>query len=256
MLFFFCLRDFLLGIFIFSGTLFPVLIPSLPFKFELTQVTQNAHMSQIQVIARAISWIPLTLCAISALPQIIKNYKLKSTQGLSPLMLLLLYSGILSTLFYMFLLDLPLSYKTAISLQFCFATILIYQELLYTESEEKRNRILLWHSLITIGICGLLLLNPVQYETAGIWLGWFAFGTLSLCQLPQMYKVWKQKSTRGFSLLYVTILASGALSDLLISIVLGIPLPSLLNTGRALFYYLIYFYQFFLYSDQDLVSSL
>ena len=61
-----------------------------------------------------IMWIPQTLYASAIIPQIVKNYRLRSTAGVSLHMVFARFVGELSYITYIYLLGLPLVYKVMI----------------------------------------------------------------------------------------------------------------------------------------------
>ena len=66
--------------------------------------------------AKNIVWIAHALFCIALVPQILLNYKLKTTKGLSDLLIIGYLNGYISYVYYSYLFNLPLAYKVMVPL--------------------------------------------------------------------------------------------------------------------------------------------
>src|SRR3990170_2460551 len=144
-------------------------------------------------------WASMTFYFVCFIPQIIKNFKLKSGSGVSEFLLLLYLNSYLFLMFYIFGLSLPLAYRILVPLQGLATVVLIVQRLYY---EPVLRLIGLY--IVNIGVFAsaipLVLKNPVEI---GPLAGWLAFAVMLFNQLPQAIKVYREKSVAGFSFMFV-----------------------------------------------------
>ena len=201
-------------------------------------------------IAHLILWVTLTLFVSANIPQVLKNYRLRSTKGLSFYMLYLFHTGATLYLPYSYFLNLPLAFKILLPFQVTFLTIMVGQSYYYTSSPHYRSRVLWAHGLTFLAILSLItygiLISPYY---AGHTAGWIALFCLGSWQIPQMVKMWRARSTKGYSLGSVVISFIAASSGLTASLILGLPPQNILNSGRNIVFRLVQFYQFYKYHE-------
>ena len=202
-------------------------------------------------------WIPQTLYASAIIPQVIKNYKLKSTTGLSLPMVFARFSGELAYIIYIYLLGLPMVYRVMIPVYTFNIGFLLVQAAWYAPSQEYRTRVLI--GMITLSIAGAgVLLGRLAPVLVGRYAGWLAVCILAFSQMPQVYKNYHRRSVHGFSLGYTLLMGSGSFIELCYVIYLQLPVQTLTSCIRSLFFYTIYWYQFIKYAhdgidEQELV---
>lgn len=189
-------------------------------------------------------WVPLTLYSLAIIPQIIKNYRLRSTQGLSVPMVFARFFGELSYILYIYLLGLPLVYRVMIPIYTANIGIILLQAMYYAPTRVYRltviSLMLTALSMFSIGF-GLSYIFPVL---VGRYAGWIAVSVLSCAQIPQAYKNYRRGSVHGFSLGYTLLMGAGSFIELLYVIYLQLPLQTLSNCIRSLLFYTVYWYQF------------
>lgn len=203
-------------------------------------------LTQIQ-LAELLLWGPCILNVLGIRSQIIHNYELRSTHGISHLMLWLFHFGSLSLCTYVYLIDLPFALKVMLPVEVIMVTILVAQEMWYAPTLLFRAQILAFHGGL-ISFSGLMWIVGSYYPLfIGNVAGWAAAIALAGVQLPQIIRTWKRKSTHGFS---PGILVYGTLSPLLTlwcCYELRLPLQTWTNTFRTLFYRVVQWWQFAVY---------
>lgn len=197
-----------------------------------------------------LTWVINIAFWASLIPQMLLNFKLKTTRGLSDAMLYCYFIGYLTYVYYIFCFNLPLSYKVMGPLSFLIVLVIVGQRFLYDQAYKKDIYLL---SLYLIsGIAGLLLL-PCSINNRcyiGNITGWFQVFIWFSYQIPQAIKVHVSKSVFGFSFLLVSLIMLGELIELLIAISLGFPVQTIVNGLRGIIMYLIFCLQFWLYSGE------
>lgn len=203
-------------------------------------------------------WVPQTLYASAIIPQMVKNYRLKSTAGLSLPMVFARFSGELAYTTYIHLLGLPLVYRIMIPVYTFNIGVLLLQAAWYAPDAQYRRRVLIgMASALLLTMCGALLSrwSPVL---VGRYAGWLAVCILAFSQMPQVYKNYMRSSVHGFSLGYTLLMGTGSFIELCYVIYLQLPVQTLASCTRSLFFYTIYWYQFIRYrhdgiDEQELV---
>lgn len=199
-----------------------------------------------------IQWVPHTLYASAIIPQMIKNYRLKSTQGLSLPMVFARFSGEVSYTFYIYLLGLPMVYRVMIPIYTMNLGILLVQAAWYAPTKEYRSRVF-WGMggvlFCMFAVMPLVWLYPVWM---GKYAGWLAVCTLAFSQAPQVYKNYRRQSVHGFSLGYTLLMGFGSFIELLYVIYLQLPVQTLASCTRSLLFYTIYWYQFIRYAHDGI----
>jgi len=77
--------------------------------------------------------------------------------------------------------------------------------------------------------------------------GWVGISIWAIYQIPQVIKIYSQRSVFGFSFLLASMVGFGDSLELLVSLFLGLPFQSVLNNIRGILIYLIFCVQFWLY---------
>jgi len=201
----------------------------------------------MQEIARALLWIPLTIYLLANIPQVVKNYKRKSLHGISLTMLVMFYTGVAFSLPYIYFLNLPLAYKVLIPIQAMFMITIAGQAYYYSHSNYQKNIILKLYGVSSFLALSLSCAGFYYPYQAGSLAGWILAILLSTNQIPQIIKMWRSKKIGSYSLGHVSLSTSAALTELTIAFILGLPIQSILNTSRNLFFRFIQLYQFWRY---------
>lgn len=197
-------------------------------------------------------WVPHTLYACAIVPQIIKNYRLKSTHGLSLPMIFSRFSGEVSYIFYIYLLGLPMVYRVMIPIYTFNLGLLLVQAAWYAPDQEYRTRV--FFGMVAVVTCAIGAVPLVWYWPVfmGKYAGWLAVCTLAFSQAPQVYKNYKRQSVHGFSLVYTLLMGAGSFVELLYVVYLQLPVQTLASCTRSLLFYTIYWYQFIRYAHDGI----
>ncbi|MGD1997430.1 MAG: PQ-loop repeat-containing protein [Candidatus Dependentiae bacterium] len=194
-----------------------------------------------------IIWVPHSLYVLALVPQIIKNYRISGTIGVSFWMVFCRFAGEMAYSQYTHLLGLPLVYRTLIPTYTFMLFVLLMQIAYYADTKVKRRSVLFLTAwVVFLSTCSLVLSKfyPVQVGNS---LGWVAVILLATAQMPQVYKNWQRKTMHGFSLLYTVMMGLGSFIELCYVIYLQLPVQTLASCIRSLTFYSIYWFQFFTY---------
>jgi uncharacterized protein with PQ loop repeat len=203
-------------------------------------------------------WIPHTLYATAILPQIYKNYHLRSTAGLSIPMVFSRFSGELSYIIYIYSLGLPMVYKVMIPIYTFNIGMVLVQAMYYAPNKVYRGKVIMYMAIALSLFASGWTLAQAWPVFVGRYAGWLAVSTLAFAQIPQAYKNYTRKSVHGFSLGYTLLMGLGSFIELCYVIALQLPVQTLASCTRSLFFYTIYWYQFIKYThdhvdEQELV---
>lgn len=195
-------------------------------------------------------WSALACYSSSFIPQLVTNFKHRSTAGLSDLFLLLYSIAYLSMQYYVFCLDLPLAYKVMVPFEASLNVLLVSQRFYYHRFA--------WNNFFSLGIvisCVVSLLalpwaiyNPLQ---AGQFFGWVATIVFSVNQLPQIVKLYRSKTTHGFSFWFVSFIALAMALELVGGLAKELPLQTIVMAVRGIVVYCVFCVQFWLYRKKD-----
>ena len=203
-------------------------------------------------IAYLTTWIAHTLFFLGIIPQIMLNYKLKSTEGLSNLLLIGYLNGYIAYCYYTFCLNLPIVYKVMVPISTATMLILIFQRFLYLSSFVKKEKFFLGLYFLNIFIALALIPIAKNYPIVfGYFFGWLMMFIWATYQIPQIVKVFVEKSVQGFSFGLVSLIGIGDIFECVGGLILGLPIPTLLNDFRGIFIYLLFCIQFWLYKNKN-----
>ena len=202
----------------------------------------------IELVAIMATWFARILFFVGFLPQILLNYKLKSVRGLSDLLIIGYLNGYIAAMYYAFCLYMPLSFRVMIPLAFFAPSLIVVQRFLYADyKDHKDKRALFLYSLDILFAASFIPIAMKSPVLVGYICGWLMAIFWGLYQLPQVVKVFCEKSVKGFSFSLISFVAIGNAVELGGALVLGLPMPTLLNDVRSLFIYLIFCLQFWIY---------
>ncbi len=201
------------------------------------------------MIANAALWIVHIIAVVGILPQIILNYKVKSTSGLSNIYILIYLFGSVIELFYVFCLDLPIAYKIMGPISLLLVLTLTLQCFIYNEYKFVRRSMRLYCANFFIIFLLIVLAINFPYQIGHV-AGWIALVIWTIYQLPQVYKIYSKKSVEGFS--FVTILFGGFqnLLGLIAILALGVPLQSVFAALRGLIFFAVFCFMFWIYGKK------
>ena len=206
-----------------------------------------------ETIALATMWLVNTIYCVSLIPQIMLNVKMRSTHGLSDIMLFGYLAAFMCHAYYIFCLGFPLSYQVMVPLAMAGVFTMVVQRFYYNSFLLHTPYLALYAGLFGVALAVL----PFAYffpTEVGHLAGWLALILWSIYQLPQIIKIFRSKSVRGFSFPFITFTAVGLALELTSALLLRTPgdmrfMPLIFTSVRGLLIYGIYCIQFWLYGD-------
>lgn len=203
-----------------------------------------------QTFALLSTWTANFFFLIALFPQLYLNYRLKTTSGLSDLMLLGYFNGYIADSFYVLCLNLPLANKILVPAGL-FTIILIICQRFYYGKDYKKDRILLFIYLVNATIVALLIPIAVQHRLLiGNVSGWIMMILWAIYQIPQIIKLLFERSTFGFSFWLTTLVGIGDIIEFIYGIILNLPAQTIINDVRGILIYLVFCVQFALLSHK------
>ncbi len=195
-------------------------------------------------------WFSLTFYTVCFFPQILKNYREKSTKGLSSVMLLAYYIAYIPMIYYVFYCDLILPYKIVLPIEVAVMTFMIMQKFYYHGlfADKLFLAQFLGINLIMIGLYPVSLHNPYAF---GMGCGWVACVFFAIYPIPQVIKLYRTKSVKGFSFGFVTVQACAFLCEGIAAVLKHLPLPTIFMIAKGFIFYAIFCYQFWLYKKRS-----
>lgn len=204
------------------------------------------------MLAESLLFLPMVLYPLSNIPQLYKNYVMKSTQGLSLITLQMFYFGVLASFCYIYLLDLPLAYKVIIPIQSLLVLLYGIQAYRYESLEGIKKRIITSYFFITLLVLGCWIIGSYYPLIMGKTLAWIVTFIFTIYQIPQIIKIYKQQHVRGFSPYWSIIDGVSALFELGLGIFLNTPLPLRIHLLRKILFDFILISQFVYYEKTSL----
>ena len=198
-------------------------------------------------IINIFAWAALLCFSGCFIPQIIKNYKIKSTRGLSDFYLLASIGAYFPLLYYVYCSDLLFVYKVMVPIECGILLFIISQKFYYDGTQNNK----LFFPLFAISVVLLVLTFPLSIITPSLfgWIcGWVSFGFFTLNQFPQIWKVYSSKSVDGFSFGFVSVFALATSCELVVAVTKGLPIQTLFMDLRAIGVYAIFCLFFWRYS--------
>ncbi|MBD3272818.1 hypothetical protein GF385_00505 [Candidatus Dependentiae bacterium] len=209
-----------------------------------SQVISNSFLTAL------ITWVVNLSYIVAILPQIYLNYKIKSTKGLSDYYLVGYFNGYAANFFYVFTLNFHLAYRIKAIFAVLAIAFMIFQRFKYDQI-YKNNKI---KRLYVSDFSLLFLITPIIFsfpKVAGHVVGWILVFIWSLYQLPQILKIYRRKSVEGFSFFLVSLIGIGNIIELFIAYIFNYPIQTHLIAIRGIIIFLIYMFQFSLYSKNN-----
>ncbi len=202
-------------------------------------LTQNMIFNTLLLVARIIGLSGLV-------PQIILNYKEKSTESLSNIFLFIYLVGYAINLLYVYGLGLPIAYKIMAPLAFLLVLILVFQCFLYNKHKVIFRLIISCCTFFLLFF--LLIILTVNFPNKiGNLAGWICFLIWFVYLLPQIFRIYSKKSVKGFSFLFAFLGLIGNLLELIGILALRLPIQSIFIAIRGLAFCSIFCLQFWMY---------
>jgi len=193
------------------------------------------------------TWVIQILLWAGLSQQVVLNFRLKSTEGLSDLMLVGYFYGFTVYSYYIFLLSFPLAYKIMGSLSFMTMLIMIVQRFVYRKQYKKDKKLLLFFSVSACMACLLLPYACLYPQLVGNAMGWVNVAIWGLLHLPQVFKNYIRKSVAGLSFGFICLYIIACVLELMVAVLIGLPMQTKVTIVRAIIIYMIFYMQFWKY---------
>lgn len=180
------------------------------------------------------------------LPQIVLNYKAKSTKGLSNFFLSIFLVGYAVNLLYVYGLGLPIAYKIMAPVAFLLALTLVFQYFFYERHKVTSLLIILFCAFFLLFFLLIILTVNFPNKIGGL-AGWICFLIWFAYPLPQIFMIFSKKSVKGFSFLFAFSGVIGNLLELIGILALRLPIQSFFIAARGLALCSIFCLQFWMY---------
>lgn len=207
--------------------------------------------AHLNTIAEVTIWIVNIIYSAALIPQVILNYKLKSTKGLSDFMILGYMSGYIAQIYYNFCIGLPAGYKVVAPFALASVLIMVFQRIYYHKKEPDLYFISFCMGWWVLSILAIPFAFKAPQMTGYI-CGWITTFIWSTYQIPQAYKIYKNKSVRGLSLPFTLLLGLGILIETISGFILHLPMPTIFNNLRSITAYILFIGLYFYYRAMDM----
>ncbi len=188
----------------------------------------------------------------SLIPQILLNYKIKSTNGLSTVFILTLLNSGYFYLIYSFANNLPIGYKIINIIYTFLVSFIIFQRFKY--SQNNLDKEIKFFSIFILNIFILFFIGYLIYfkfYSYAYLIGWIPVGIGFWKKLPQIFKIYRNKSVHGFSFYFILISLSANFCEISANFLLNIPIPLIVNNFRGILVNLVFLGQFFIYRNNQ-----
>jgi len=181
--------------------------------------------------------------------QVFVNEQRKSSYALSLYSLLFFNITVSLMLGYMFLRYFPLPLLGIVIPQVILSYILTYQYYSYTARVHEQTKILIILGSLCCFIMVLLFIGMLfsQLELIGDFFGWIAFLIGTIVKIPQIVHNYLRKSLEGYSYHYLLSNFFLSIVALISSLLLRLPIQSILINLRHIAFYSIELGQYFSY---------
>ena len=163
-------------------------------------------------------------------------------------MLLGYLNAYLFMLYYIFCMRLPFAYRLMVPIHAFACLILVLQRLYYDKTPQAKR---FW-MLYALNIAFFLVFLPVAFKDP-LWLGgifgWCTFGLSVVNLLPQIFKIYREKSVSGFSLGFILFTGFAAALEATGGFLANLPMQTSVNAVRGLILALILGLQYWIYRN-------
>jgi uncharacterized protein with PQ loop repeat len=192
------------------------------------------------------SWLALICYTVCFIPQVIKNYRLKSAAGWSDFFILMYLAGYVGLIYYTFCINFPHAYKVMVPIQTLLMLIIAGQRFYYDQVHQNKTFVTLFILMILL-TCGILPFAQYYPTLIGNSCGWISLFFFCLFPTPQIIKIFKEKSLKGFSIGFLTIFTFASLSELAVACTGALPVQTIFMISKNLLTSTIFYIQFLLY---------
>lgn len=204
-------------------------------------------MDFIDLLKHLGPWISQGGFLICLIPQIIKNYRFKTTQVLSFWFLASYTNGYAALLFYFYCLNFPFGYKVVGLLQVVAVLMIVFQRLYYDRQHNKKYYTFFITNILVV-IVALFLAVPFPKQV-GYVSGWVFFALFTFSPIPQIIRFYRIKRVEGFSFLFSFIIVLCSVQEIINYVVFSLPIQTLLTSLKSIFLYLFLCLQVWLYKE-------
>ena len=200
-------------------------------------------MFNLEYVFMSLTWVLRALFWTSLIPQIIMNFRVRSTNGMSELTLWGYFSGYTASTIYSFCLDMPLAYKIMTPISLVTVAFMIGQQMFF---DKKFDMFLHYGFTVLIAAIGIpfAISNPIY---VGNIFGWGATFIWMTYQLPQVLKIHIEKSVTGLSFALLALLGLGNLMETATAVFMDFPVQTVISGIRGIFLSTLMTMQYFLY---------
>jgi len=194
-------------------------------------------------------WTSQICYLICFIPQIITNFRMKSGKGISEFLLICYLNTYLFFMFYIFGLHLPMAYKIIVPLQ-ALATIVLIAQRMYYDPSEFTNK---WFWYVS-NVFLFAFIVPYAFKeplVVAFPFGWITFGLSLVNQLPQVVKIYQEKSVVGFSFLFVVFTGFAAFVETIAVFAAHLPLQSIVMALRGVVLFFVFCGLFLIYRTNN-----
>ena len=198
------------------------------------------------IVFLLIPWIVNFFYFVGLFPQIYLNYKSKSTQGLSDLLILGYFDGYLAYFIYAYFFEFPIAYRMLLPVAVLASLVLIYQRFFYQrDGLGKSNNYIYYINFLLMIFFGIFLyLLPMKAANIA---GWISTAIWYLYLIPQVIEIYLRKTVKGFSFLLVLFVGLGGVADFSVAILYSLPIQIILIGLRGIAFFFIFAAQFWIY---------
>lgn len=200
-------------------------------------------------ISIALLWISLIFYGACFVPQLITNYRIKSTCGMSDWFIWCYFNDYFCILMYIWCQPFALPYRIMVPIEVGLMIFLLLQRFYY-DGIRKSIPFTLAIGASLVWMAGVLMLVPKYPQLIADIGGWAAFTLFTVSQIPQIMKIYKSKSTYGFSFGFVTIFALAQVCELIGGLIEKVPAATIVMCVRGLAFYCVYVYLFAKYRSK------
>ena len=203
-------------------------------------------------VPEVLAWAPALVYFAAPWMQIVKNYRSHTaTYAVSHRMLFIAVAGTTAKAFYDYFLIHPLAYRVMRPLTVLALLVLVGQAYWYTDDALIRQRTIITYTLFAVISAAFAVLGFAFPEVVGSVAGWVGMLALAFYQAPQVIKDYARRSVDGLSFSYLSLLCGGAVLEVMMTLILRLPIQSMLDGLRGMAYYGVFCYQFVTYEQEE-----
>jgi len=205
--------------------------------------------------AEYVAWLPMILFCAAPLAQMYVNWRRHATKHLSHWTVLLGITGLVCSLLYDHFFCLPFAYRLLHPLILLAWVTLALQEFWYDQGHRSSKGLLASYGLVLLFTIAALFWGQYYPLEVGRMAGWLFTLLYAVFQVPQILKNQKARSVAGLSFWYVSLLGIASCIELGIAYWRLLPLQSILNALRGILVYVLFIYQFLVFSKAGKAPS-